>query len=102
MAALFSHLQGDQDSATIEGIPELVAELDHADGEHTDVSVEHESGWTLSAYREGLVVWENVKDDQETGRLYDVPRDEVATMFAELARGDIVAVAVRPWGARRP
>lgn len=102
MAAHFGHVFGDQDSATVERVPDLLAELDQSDQEHTDVSVEHESGWVLSAYRDGLVVWENVEDDQESGRLYNVPREEVVRLFTALVEGDVALVAAQPWEGRRP
>lgn len=102
MAAYFTHLAGDQNMATAEGVPQLVAELDQADNEHTDVSVEHESGWALSAYREGLVVWGNIDDDDESGWLYDVPRNEVVRLFTALVLGDVTGIGEQEWEDRRP
>ena len=44
----------------------IFAELDEPlDDEHPNVSIEHESGWGLSAFQSGLLVWENVEDDGE-------------------------------------
>lgn len=41
-----------------EAVRVLLDELDTADAEHPDVAVSHESGWTLSAFRGGRLVWE--------------------------------------------
>ena len=47
-----SHYVVDDDA-----IDRLIGELDDMDDdEHADVSVEHESGWVLSAFQSGLVV----------------------------------------------
>lgn len=92
-----AHLFGVHEPATVEALTDLVAELDQADVEHTDVSVEHESGWALSAYANGLVIWGHVEADAEVGGIRNVSRAAVVEMFADLVRGDIEAVASRPW-----
>jgi len=38
---------------------ELLAELDKSDPEHPDTWLTHESGWTLSFFEAGLLIWEN-------------------------------------------
>jgi hypothetical protein len=44
----------------------LVHELDGPeDAEHSDVAVQHESGWSLSALPSGLVVWEELEATSE-------------------------------------
>ena len=75
----------------------MIAELDLADGENTDVSVELDSGWALSAYQNGQVIWGNVEADAEVGQLTGVSRAEMVELFTYLVNGDIEAVASRPW-----
>jgi hypothetical protein len=46
-----------------ERIDDLVRELDGPeDDEHPDVSVDHESGWSLSAFPSGLVILGNAEE----------------------------------------
>ncbi|WP_371494180.1 hypothetical protein OG871_03640 [Kitasatospora sp. NBC_00374] len=72
--------------------------LADADDEHPDVSLSHESGWCLSAFAGGLLVWENTEDSAaEPGELREVSRDEVLRLFGLLAAGDIAAVDALPW-----
>lgn len=99
MATHIAHLYGHHEVATVDALPALVAELDDADGEHTDVTVQHESGWALSAYQTGLVIWGNVEADADVGQLTGVSRAEMVELFTYLVNGDIEAVASRPWDA---
>ena len=101
MVANIAHLFGEMEPATAEAMPALIAELDNADVEHTDVSISDESGWGLSAYATGLVIWENVEGDAGTEQqMTDVSREEMVEMFTEIANGNIEAVASRPWESR--
>ena len=101
VVANIAHLSGEMEPATAAALPALIAELDNADAEHTDVSIEDESGWALSAFATGLVIWENVEGDAGTEQqMTDVSRDAMLEMFTEIANGDIEAVATRPWVPR--
>ena len=76
----------------------LVAELDTSnDAEHADVSVTHESGWALSAFPSGLVVWEKVDGDAPAAHRQSVDRTEVRRLFGLLASDDVNAVASMDW-----
>ena len=76
----------------------LVAELDErGDSEHPDVSVTHESGWSLSAFSSGRLMWENVEADTAVGHRVAVDRDEVLRLFRLLASDDVDAVASSGW-----
>jgi hypothetical protein len=102
VAANIAHLTGEMEPATADLVPALIAELDNADVEHTDVSISDESGWGLSAYASGLVIWENIEGDADTEQqMTDVSRAEMVEMFTDIANGDIDAVAGRPWVPRR-
>jgi hypothetical protein len=101
VAAHIAHLFGEMEPATADALPALIAELDGADGEHTDVSIQDESGWGLSAYATGLVIWENVEGDAGAEQqMTDVSRDEMVEMFTDIATGNIEAVSARPWMPR--
>ncbi|MGP3976706.1 hypothetical protein ACTWQF_22380 [Streptomyces sp. 8N114] len=73
-----------------------------ADEEHPDVSLSHESGWTLSAFRSGLLWWELIADAGDDdgpapGALRGVPREEVLRLFSLLAAGRIDQIESLPW-----
>ncbi len=68
------------------------------DPEHPDVALKHETEWCLSAFRSGLLVWENVEADADNPRhMTDVPREKVLCLWVKLAQGDIAAVEAEPW-----
>ncbi|MFG3257090.1 hypothetical protein [Streptomyces sp. NPDC048172] len=98
-----SHFMHDVMGATVdEPDPETRARvldgLAEADDEHPDVSLSHESGWYLSAFRDGLLVWENTEDGSAPpGELREVAREEILRLFGLLARGDIASVERLPW-----
>jgi hypothetical protein len=65
----------------------VLAELDGThDPEHPDVALSHESGWTLSAFESGLLVWENLEEDDEPRHMTEVSRSEVLRLWLALAR----------------
>ncbi|MGW4820100.1 hypothetical protein ACWEP4_14085 [Streptomyces sp. NPDC004227] len=72
--------------------------LADADDEHPDVSLSHESGWSLSAFAGGLLLWENTEDDSVVpGQMHAVSREEVLRLFELLAAGGIAAIETLPW-----
>ena len=92
-----SHLTGASDvDPPLESLESLYDELDAADSEHTDVSVEHESAWSLGTFRGGLLVWENVEDG-DPRHLRNVSRDDVIRLWRLLAVGDIATIDAQPW-----
>lgn len=88
-----SHREVDDDA-----IDRILAELEEPrDDEHPDVSIEHESGWGLSAFQSGLLVWENVEEDGGARHIRAVPRDHVRDLFRRVAAGEIDVVEAEPW-----
>jgi hypothetical protein len=78
-----THRNGDT-SLGDPGLPSIDApldELDLVDDEHPDVALNHASGWTLSAFPGGLVVYENVEEDDEPCHLRGVERDAIARLM---------------------
>jgi hypothetical protein len=81
-----------------EAIDRILAELDGPlDDEHPDVSIVHETGWGLSAFQSGLLIWENVEDDDEPRHMRPVPRAVVRDLFRLVAAGDLDALEAEPW-----
>jgi hypothetical protein len=66
---------------------ELMAELSHADGEHTDVSVQHESGWALSVFPSRHVVLENLESDEPPRSAYLATDHDCLLAMQTVARG---------------
>jgi hypothetical protein len=98
VSATVTHRDGSMDDYAAHLLPTLVAELDaYEDDEHPDIAVSHESGWTLSAFPSGLLVWENVYADDEDDSSPAAPR------HLRGAAGTLVEVAgaVCRWPVRR-
>jgi hypothetical protein len=85
-----------ESNPSTERLREILAELDVEDDEHPDVSLSHESEWTLSAYSGGSVVWENLEGG-EPRHLRDVNRDRVLDLWLKLSRGEFEAIEQEPW-----
>ncbi len=65
-----------------------------------EVSLTHESGWSLTAYAGGLLLWENIEDAEDAEDAESAPetrdgvaRDEAVRLFELLAKGETAAVA---------
>ncbi|MGW7486374.1 hypothetical protein [Streptomyces sp. NPDC054786] len=85
----------DPDTATMAQVLEGLAD---ADDEHPDVSLSHESGWCLSVFAGGLVLWENTEDDSVVpGEMRVSGREEALRLFGLLAAGDVTALEELPW-----
>ena len=74
----------------------LYDELVVQDDEHPNVSVEHETAWSLGAFSAGLLVWENVEAG-EPRHMRNVSREDVIRLWCLLAPGDIDAINGEPW-----
>lgn len=81
------------EEARLDALEALVA----ADDEHPDVSVSDESGWTLSASTEGLLVWENVEEDDEPRHMKGLSRSLVLAYFRTLVEGDLDTIHGLHW-----
>ena len=86
----------------VDALPELIAELASSDEEHGDVSISLESGWTLSAHRDGSVVWGNVEGDEEPRHLVGVTGDEMVKLFRLVAERDVGRLESLPWRVGYP
>ena len=76
---------------------ELLQSLGIDDNEHPDVALTHESGWCLSAFPSGLLVWENDETNSGPRHMKAVPREEVLRLWLHLAQGEIATIEAEPW-----
>lgn len=78
-------------------LPALLDELGIADREHGDVTVVHEdSGWSMSAHRDGRLVFENLSSGGER-HMKPISKERVIELWSRLIGGDIGAVLAEPW-----
>ncbi len=97
MAFHISHIHGEAESDPLfESLDALYDELQQSDTEHTDVSVTHESGWCLGAFRSGLLVWENVEDG-DPQHMRGVDREQTLRLWRLLANGKINEISQENW-----
>jgi hypothetical protein len=95
---MYDVMGGAVDEPDSETMRRVLDGLAAADDEHPDVSLSHESGWSLSAFASGLLLWENAEDDSvPPGQLRAVDREEILRLFGLLASGDIAAIETLPW-----
>lgn len=94
------HTDGSSDSnPPLASLPDLLNELTTADREHGDVAVVHEeSGWSLSAHRDGRLVLEHLSDGGER-HMKPVAKEKVLELWHRLIRGEVDAVLTEPWQA---
>lgn len=99
---MYDVMGGTVDEPDAEAMRQVLGGLADADDEHPDVSLSHESGWSLSTFASGLLLWENTEGDSVvTSEMHTVSREEVLRLFGLLAAGDFAAIEVLPWQKRR-
>lgn len=81
----------------LELLDELYGELSHADHEHTDVSLTHDTEWCLSAFASGLLVWENVAGEGEPKYLRNASKEKVIKLWTLLANGSVDEISQQNW-----
>jgi len=75
----------------------LLESLRLPDSEHPDVSLTHESGWCISAFRSGLVCLENVETGDGPWHMRDLSFDSVLELWGKLAEGHIESLRSFTW-----
>jgi len=86
-----------EDNPPVESLSDLYDELLSTDDEHPDVSVIHDdSGWCVSAYRSGLLVFEHLGRGGER-HMRNVPKERVLILWRRLIGGDIAGLLSEPW-----
>jgi hypothetical protein len=94
------HTDGSGDGdPPLDTLPELYDELLTADQEHGDVAVVHdESGWAMSAHRDGRLVFERLGTLGGTARhMIPVPKERVLELWRRLIQGDIDGLLLEAW-----
>jgi hypothetical protein len=85
-----------------EAIDALLDELDGIDDEHPDVAVSHDSGWAISAFASGRLIYENVEDLDQLPRQIVVDRRGARDLLRVLAAGDLTRLEAAAWQPYRP
>lgn len=87
-----THLSGEMETGfPLERFGELLDQLESADGEHTDVSVAHESDWSLSVFHSGYLVFQNLEEGG-TRHMGPVDRDVALELMQRLASGQVLEI----------
>src|SRR5258708_31723642 len=76
---------------------ELLAQLDKHDPEHPDTWLTHESGWTLSFFETGLLIWENLESEGQPRHQVDISKEKALSLWLKLSRGEIAEIEKEPW-----
>src|SRR5258707_3929137 len=82
---------------TVARMREALRELDAHGLGHPDTWLNHESGWSLSAFSNGLLVWENLDTDDIARHMNGVTRERVLELWIKLAQGRLVEIETEPW-----
>lgn len=86
------------DDPPMANLSDLYDELLTADREHGDVAVVHEdTGWSISAHRDGRVVFEWLGRGGEPRHMIPVTKERVLTLWRWLIDGEIEALLEEPW-----
>lgn len=87
-----------EDNPPLESLSDLYDELSSASREHGDVSViNDDTGWCMSAHRDGRVVVGQLSDTKHDQYMLSVPKAKVIDMWKRLISGDIDGLLEEPW-----
>ncbi len=93
-----NHLAGHSDiEYPLDSLAALYDELSGANQEHTDVSLTHETEWSLAAFSSGLLVLENVAGEGESVHMKNVSKEKTLSLWRCLAEGKIEVVQKEDW-----
>ncbi len=68
---------------------DVIREVVTPDDEHPDVSLQHESGWCLSYFHGGRMVFENVEEGSDVWHVTHLDEYRACELWQHLADGDI-------------
>jgi hypothetical protein len=74
----------------------VLGNIDPDDVEHVSVSLTHESEWCLEVYASGLVVFENLEDNDPRHMRLPCPL-QALELWQQLARGEVSALQRLAW-----
>jgi hypothetical protein len=85
------------ENPAVEALSELYDELLSSESEHGDVAVIHDdSGWSMSAHRDGRVVLEHLGEGGER-HMIPASKERVLELWRRLIDGEIDALLEEPW-----
>jgi hypothetical protein len=97
-----THRHGEMErDPPLDAISALIQELGEPDSEQGDVSVQQESGWSLSAYPRGLLVYEHL-EGEEIRPLRNVPTGKMLALFVAVAQGAFQRLEQEDWIPGQP
>jgi hypothetical protein len=76
---------------------QLLDSLSPRDPEHRDVSLNHQTGWSITVLNGGRVIFENVKTGEGPWHMNGKPRDEILRLWKMLSEGEIESLQEQPW-----
>ena len=82
---------------SLDALDLLIDELEDVDPEHPDISVSHETGWSLSAFPSGRLIFENVEVPEEAPRQMVGDRHVLKELLRALAVGDLDRLESEAW-----
>jgi len=82
---------------SIEEMAALLESLRLAGSEHPDVFLTHESGWSISAFRSGIVWLENVETGDGPWHMRGLSFDSILELWGKLAEGRIESLRSLAW-----
>ncbi len=86
-----------EDNPPLESLPKLYDELFTSGIVDGNVAViNDDSGWCLSAHRDGAVVFEHLGEGGERHML-PLPKERVLKLWKQLIDGDIDGLLAEPW-----
>lgn len=93
-----THLNGEGESdPPLATLLDLYDELSFATQEHGDVAVVNDdSGWCMSAHRDGRVILEHLKRGGER-HMIKIPKNRVIEMWKWLIQGEMDLLLSEPW-----
>jgi hypothetical protein len=92
------HIDGSgEDNPPLDRLPALYDELKSEEFAAGDVAVINDDlGWSMSAYRDGRVVLEHLRDGGQR-HLIPVQRERVLELWRRLIMGDLQGILAEPW-----
>jgi hypothetical protein len=93
------HMDASSDNdPPLESLSDLYDELYSSGIMDGDVSVAHDdSGWCISAHRDGRVVFGHLGDPSTDRHMIPVPKERVLDLWKRLIAGDIEGLLMEPW-----
>ncbi len=99
MPYMVIHIDGTHEvNFPAERFSELISEVDCAQDEELYVALTHDSEWSLSVNKNGLLIWENNFGKlEESWYLQQTEKKQIIDLWKSLADGKIEEIKKKPW-----